>query len=83
MREGAQKSCEDCFQMEYRIASRMLTKSDMMEGIRSMIIDKDRNPKWTHGSVDDVKREDVLGYFNALENEEELVLGLTQDNEYK
>nr|CCA19097.1 3hydroxyisobutyrylCoA hydrolase putative [Albugo laibachii Nc14] len=81
MRQGAVKSCEDCFQMEYRVASRMLTKSDMMEGIRSMIIDKDRKPKWTHGSVDDVEREDVLVYFNALEGEEELVLGSTQDNE--
>ncbi len=42
MREGAKKSVEECFIMEYRIASRMMENLDFFEGVRAVIIDKVR-----------------------------------------
>ncbi|GAA6207781.1 enoyl-CoA hydratase/isomerase family protein [Cognatishimia sp. WU-CL00825] len=35
-------------QQEYRFTYRALEKSDLIEGIRAAIIDKDRNPQWQH-----------------------------------
>jgi len=32
--------------LEYRFTYRSMEKSDFLEGIRALIIDKDRNPQW-------------------------------------
>lgn len=39
---------------EYRFTSRSASEGDFIEGIRAAIIDKDRNPSWQHGSVEEV-----------------------------
>lgn len=41
---------------EYRFASRAMQHGDFLEGVRAIVIDKDRNPRWSHvniGSVPD------------------------------
>lgn len=35
-------------ELEYRVTHRAQTSTDFLEGIRAMVIDKDRNPKWRH-----------------------------------
>ncbi|WP_420409424.1 enoyl-CoA hydratase/isomerase family protein [Hoeflea sp.] len=39
---------------EYRFTSRSASEGDFIEGIRAAIIDKDKSPRWQHGSVSDV-----------------------------
>jgi enoyl-CoA hydratase len=41
-------------QQEYRFTSRSASEGDFVEGIRAAIIDKDRNPRWRHASIEDV-----------------------------
>ncbi|MGR3467876.1 MAG: enoyl-CoA hydratase/isomerase family protein, partial [Shimia sp.] len=36
-------------ELEYRFTSRALEHGDFIEGIRAMVIDKDKAPKWKHG----------------------------------
>ncbi|GGK56572.1 3-hydroxyisobutyryl-CoA hydrolase [Ornithinimicrobium pekingense] len=36
---------------------------DFVEGVRAQLVDKDRQPRWTHASVADVTREEVLEAF--------------------
>ncbi len=50
---------ESALQIEYRYTSRAQQKTDFLEGIRAMVIDKDRNPKWMHQSLSAVKESDV------------------------
>ena len=38
--------------MEYRIASRVLTRHDFIEGVRAVIIDKDNDPRWDPATVE-------------------------------
>lgn len=40
--------------MEYRIASRVLTRHDFIEGVRAVIIDKDNAPRWDPATVEGV-----------------------------
>jgi enoyl-CoA hydratase len=40
--------------MEYRIASRVLTRHDFIEGVRAVIIDKDNDPRWDPATVEGV-----------------------------
>lgn len=40
--------------IEYRIASRVLTRHDFIEGVRAVIIDKDNAPRWDPATVEGV-----------------------------
>lgn len=53
-------------EMEYRFTSRSASEGDFVEGIRAMIVDKDRNPRWRHASVEDVPQIDVSNMLKPL-----------------
>jgi len=38
-------------------------RPDFSEGVRALIIDKDRQPKWLHDTLTSVTREWVDGFF--------------------
>lgn len=42
------RSLQHALRNEYRFVSRVLEYGDFVEGIRAMVIDKDRSPKWRH-----------------------------------
>lgn len=46
-------------ELEYRFTFRSFDTGDFVEGIRAAIIDKDRQPRWSHASVDEVTSMDV------------------------
>jgi enoyl-CoA hydratase len=64
VRRGAHRDLAACLAAEL-ILTRFVTRhADFAEGVRAMIIDKDRAPKWSPGSVGDVdvpEIEAVLG----------------------
>ncbi|MDF1609029.1 enoyl-CoA hydratase/isomerase family protein [Hoeflea sp. YIM 152468] len=49
---------------EYRFTARSASEGDFVEGIRAAIIDKDRNPRWRHASVDEVT-DDIVAAMLA------------------
>ncbi|CEG37157.1 mitochondrial 3-hydroxyisobutyryl-hydrolase [Plasmopara halstedii] len=74
MRQGAGKTYAECFQMEYRIATRMMENPDFFEGVRSVVVDKDRNPKWSKRDITKVTAKEVNAFFKPLEKDQELIL---------
>ena len=57
--------------MEYRIASRVLTRPDFAEGVRAVIIDKDNAPRWTPATPEGVTDALIDSIFAALPAGEE------------
>lgn len=60
---GAAASLEEALTHEYRAAYRLLAGHDLYEGIRAAIIERDKNPRWSPASldeVDDAAIEDML-----------------------
>jgi 3-hydroxyisobutyryl-CoA hydrolase len=55
---------EDVFRMEYKISQGFMNHHEFFEGVRALLVDKDKSPKWSQSSVFDVKKEDVDFFFN-------------------
>jgi len=68
MRRGAELGYEEVFEMEYRIANRMMENPDFFEGVRATIVDKDGQPKWKHATVEDVTDAEVQAFFAPLDD---------------
>ena len=49
---------------EFRLAQACEKGHDLVEGIRAAIVDKDRNPKWSPATLEDVTSETVDACFN-------------------
>lgn len=63
MRRSGSPSLEEALELEGRIARHFLTGEELYEGIRALLIDKDKAPKWPSASLEDVGAEMVEAYF--------------------
>lgn len=57
------KSLKECLVREYNSALTVFTSGEFVEGVRAVIIDKDRNPKWSPARLEDVTPDIVEKYF--------------------
>ena len=46
VREGAHRTLAQCLAAEFELVQRVTKHPDFAEGVRAMVIDKDRSPKW-------------------------------------
>ena len=44
-----------------------MNNREFFEGVRALLVDKDKNPKWSHKHVNEVKKEEVDFFFNRPE----------------
>ena len=61
----------DNMAMEYRIASRVLTRPDFAEGVRAVIVDKSNDPAWNPATPEGVTDELLDAIFAPLSDDEE------------
>lgn len=61
----------DNMRMEYRIASRVLTRPDFAEGVRAVIVDKTHDPHWNPATPEEVSDELLDQIFAPLPADEE------------
>jgi len=66
MHEGAKLSFKECFQMEIDMAAEAMAGDEFYEGVRSVLVDKDRNPSWNPKTLEEVSSESVDAYFRNL-----------------
>ena len=46
---------KEVYEMEFKISQGFMNHSEFFEGIRSLLIDKDKNPKWLFKSINEVE----------------------------
>ncbi|HEY7298327.1 MAG TPA: enoyl-CoA hydratase/isomerase family protein [Xanthobacteraceae bacterium] len=66
LRRGRMLDFDECMRTEFRVASRIAAGHDFYEGIRSVIIDKDRAPRWHPSALKEVSGADLERYFAPL-----------------
>lgn len=70
--EGAKaETFADNMVIEYRIASRVLTRPDFAEGVRAVIVDKDNAPKWEPATPEGVTDALIDAIFAPLPADQE------------
>lgn len=55
-----------CLAQEYRIVGHIKHGHDFFEGVRALLIDKDKSPKWKPAALADISAETVDGHFAPL-----------------
>jgi len=63
LRRGAGMGLADCFRMELGLMQASFDQGDLVEGIRSVLIDKDNQPRWRHPGVESVPHDEVMAFF--------------------
>jgi enoyl-CoA hydratase/carnithine racemase len=63
LQKARQMSLKDIFRMELAMATRCTQRSDLQEGIRARLIDRDGSPQWSYPSVAEVPQEVVESHF--------------------
>jgi len=51
------------FEMEYKISQGFMNHTEFFEGVRALLVDKDKSPKWKHSSIADVSQEEIEWFF--------------------
>jgi len=65
-RAAALPSLEAALDQDYRVATRVSQGTEVVEGIRAQVIDKDRTPRWSPATLAEVTVEAVEQYFAPL-----------------
>jgi enoyl-CoA hydratase len=64
-------SLAECLQMDYKLVGHFMEGKDFYEGVRALLVDKDKNPRWNPESLEMISNGMVEDYFvctgNALE----------------
>ena len=64
MRLGAGLDIDEALCMEYRLSQACLAGHDFFEGVRAMLVDKDKSPRWQPPALDEVEDALVDWHFN-------------------
>ncbi len=63
IRAGASRDLPQCLEAELALTRHVTTHPDLAEGVRAMVVDKDRAPRWTPARVEEVDPAMIAGMF--------------------
>ena len=66
LRVGAGMEIEAALMLEFRIIQHLLAESDFYEGVRAVLVDKDKRPRWRFSSLEEVSEAEVDRHFASL-----------------
>ena len=67
LRRGRYLSLADCFALELHLDRQWFAKGDFMEGVRALIIDKDKTPGWNPPSLAELSPARVQAFFASFQ----------------
>ena len=67
---GKHLSMKDCLEMEQRLVYNQILNSDLKEGVRALLVDKDLKPQWNPKTLSEVTEEHVTKFFLPMPKED-------------
>jgi hypothetical protein len=68
LRRGRYLSLEDCFALELHLDRQWFERGDLIEGVRALLIDKDKTPRWNPPTLDALDANQVTSFFVGLDD---------------
>jgi len=75
---GRDLNVEQCFKQEFEICFSALFQGEFFEGVRALLIDKDKQPMWQFKETGSVPDELVDTHFKFFNQKEHPLYGMTQ-----
>lgn len=63
LRHSRQLNLEQCFVLELHLDRQWFDRGDLIEGVRALIIDKDKNPHWNPPTLAELDPKHVASFF--------------------
>ena len=63
VRQGADRTLAQCLQAELALTRKVVRHPDYLEGVRAMVVDKDRKPRWKAARIEDVDPAEIAAMF--------------------
>ncbi|MCY1446764.1 Enoyl-CoA hydratase/isomerase [compost metagenome] len=63
LRRGRTLPLADCFALELHLDRQWFANGDIMEGVRALLVDKDKSPRWNPPTLDAVSPEHLNRFF--------------------
>ncbi|SFR67851.1 Enoyl-CoA hydratase/carnithine racemase [Marinobacter daqiaonensis] len=64
VRRGRRLTLSEAFALELKLDYQWFDHGDMVEGIRALIVDKDKSPRWQPATIDDLEPKHVSVFFD-------------------
>ncbi len=80
-RARALGTLDEVLDQEFRVSLRLVQGTELVEGVRAQVIDKDRTPHWSPPTLGGVTRSDIEAYFESLGDRELAVSSRTGERD--
>ena len=67
---GRHLSLEQCFALELHLDRQWFERGDLIEGVRALLIDKDKTPRWNPPTLQALDAEHVASFFSGFDQSE-------------
>ncbi|AUG07966.1 enoyl-CoA hydratase/isomerase family protein [Pseudomonas sp. S09G 359] len=67
LRRGRRLPLEQCFALELHLDRQWFKRGDLIEGVRALIIDKDKQPRWNPPTLRELDNSHVESFFHNFE----------------
>ncbi|MBT2342369.1 MULTISPECIES: enoyl-CoA hydratase/isomerase family protein [Pseudomonas] len=68
LRRGRHLSLENCFALELHLDRQWFERGDLIEGVRALLIDKDKNPRWNPPTLQALDAQQVASFFDGFDD---------------
>jgi len=70
LRRGRHLHLEQCFALELHLDRQWFARGDLIEGVRALLIDKDKTPRWNPPTLQALEADHVESFFRDFDKNE-------------
>lgn len=67
IKRGKDMGLKEVFEMEYKISQGFVNHTEFFEGVRALLIDKDKKPIWKYQRVQDIPKSEIDFFFERAD----------------